>query len=77
MRKDEYRFYTDHRDEIINGHIGEFVAITGSKVIGYYRNRMDAFGDLSKKEIKAGAFIVHKCEPAGEPVINFASAWTY
>jgi hypothetical protein len=36
-------YYTAHQEEIIKGHLDEYVSIMGNKVQGYYKTCMDGF----------------------------------
>jgi hypothetical protein len=62
-------YYTAHQEEIVEGHIGEFVAIHDRKVLGYYKSRIEGIVATMDKNIAAGSFIVHKCEPVDAPDI--------
>jgi hypothetical protein len=65
MLLNEYYYYKTHQEEIINGHMGDYVVIKGSAVLGYYKNMMDAFSDMAEKKQQAGTYAVRKCRPVG------------
>jgi hypothetical protein len=67
MTVDSFYYYRAHQEEIVKGHIGEFVAIHDRKVLGYYKNRMAGIEDMADKHITVGTFIVHKCEAVDTP----------
>jgi hypothetical protein len=64
---DEYFYYTAHQEEIIKGHLDEYVSIMGNKVLGYYKTCMDGFQAAVKQFPKAKGYFIHKCRPVGEP----------
>jgi hypothetical protein len=84
MLMEEYYFYKAHQEEIIKEHLGDFVAIKGRKVLGYYRNMIAAFQDMAENGQKAGTYAVRQCRPVGEPDMSVTDidyqvvpAWTH
>jgi hypothetical protein len=69
MMKDDFKYYTDHQDEIVNGHINEFVVIKDCRILGYYKEEMDAFDAM--KDHKLGTFMVKKCRPKGTDIVTY------
>jgi hypothetical protein len=58
-----------HQDDIVNGHLNEYVVIQNAQVVGYYRDQMNAFDAL--KSHKLGTFMVKQCKPKGTDIITF------
>ncbi|MDR1930465.1 MAG: hypothetical protein LBQ44_07535 [Treponema sp.] len=84
MLVNEYYFYKAHQEEIINGHIGDYVVIKGSAVLGYYKNMIETFDDMAKKQQEPGTYAVRKCRPVGVPDMSVTDldytivpAWTH
>jgi hypothetical protein len=74
---EEYFYFNAHKEEIVKDHLGEYVAIKGTKVLGYYEDWATAFQDMAAREIEAGTFALRKCLPMGESDdISVASVWT-
>jgi hypothetical protein len=69
MLKDDFEYYTAHQDEIVNGHLGEFVVIENSVVLGYYKVEAEAFESMKGHEL--GAFMVKKCQLPGTDVVTY------
>jgi hypothetical protein len=64
---DEYFYYTAHQEEIIKGHLDEFVSIMGSKVLGYYKTHLEGVQTTVKQFPKASHYFIQKCLPVGAP----------
>ncbi|MHC6204131.1 hypothetical protein ACYULU_13180 [Breznakiellaceae bacterium SP9] len=69
MMQDDFEFYDANQDEIVDGHINEFVIIKNAGVAGYYANEMDAFA-VMKNEVP-GTFMVKKCKPKGQDMLVY------
>jgi hypothetical protein len=67
--KDDFDYYTGHQDEIVAGHIDEFVVIKNSQVLGYYTREADAFESMKAHEL--GTFIVKKCQLRGTDMVTY------
>jgi hypothetical protein len=67
--KDDFEYYTAHQDEIVNGHIDEFVVIKDSRVLGYYVEEAKAFEAMKAHEL--GTFIVKKCRLRGTDMVTY------
>jgi hypothetical protein len=63
---DEYFYYTAHQEEIIKGHLDEFVSIMGNKVLGYYKTHLEGVQTTVKQFPKASHYFIKKCRPVGE-----------
>jgi hypothetical protein len=64
-----FEFYNTNQDEIVTGHIGEFVVIDNASVAGYYKEEREAFHAM--KEFELGTFMVKKCKPRGKDIITY------
>jgi hypothetical protein len=64
---DEYFYFTAHQEDIIKGHLGEFVSIVGNKVLGYYKTHLEGVQTTVKQFPKASHYFIKKCQPIGEP----------
>jgi hypothetical protein len=69
MMNEDFDFYTAHQDEIVNGHLNEYVVIQNARVAGYYKDQMDAFDAMKSHEL--GTFMVKQCKPKGTDIITF------
>lgn len=65
----DFEYYTAHQSEIVNGHLGDYVVIKDAKVLGYYKEEMEAFASM-KSDIP-GTFMVKKCKPKGEDIETY------
>jgi hypothetical protein len=69
MLNDDFEYYTAHQDEIVSGHLDEFVVIKDCRVLGYYRQEMAAFDAMKGHEL--GTFMVKKCRPRGADIVTY------
>jgi hypothetical protein len=63
---DAYFYYTAHQEEIIKGHLDEYVSIMGDKMLGYYHNLLDGLHTTVKQFPKAKGYFIQRCRPVGE-----------
>jgi hypothetical protein len=74
----EYFYFKAHKEEIVKDHLGEYVAIKGTSVLGYFKDWSAVFNDMAARKIEAGTFAVRKCLPMGESDdISVVSVWTH
>lgn len=69
MLKDDFEYYTANQEEIVKEHLGEFVVIKDSAVIGYFKEETEAFESM--KNHKLGTFLVKKCQPPGADTVTY------
>ena len=69
MLKDDFEYYTANQEEIVKDHLGEFVVIKDSAIIGYFKEEAQAFEHMKGNEL--GTFIVKKCQQPGTDVVTF------
>jgi hypothetical protein len=51
MLMEECFFYKAHQEEIIKDHLGEYVVIKSSRVLGYYKGLLDALNDMVRLKV--------------------------
>jgi hypothetical protein len=69
MVQDDFEYYATHQEEIVKDHLGEFVIIKDSTVIGYYKEEAKAFEAMKGNELET--FIVKKCQALGTDVVTY------
>jgi hypothetical protein len=57
----EYRWFDRNRDEIIAGHHGEQVVISGHKVVGYFKDNEAAHEYVWANNMKPGNYAIQDC----------------
>ena len=61
----EFQFYLQHQDELVQQYNGKFIVIKDCKVIGAFENELQAIAETSKTN-EPWTFLVQKCEPGSE-----------
>ncbi|MCL2007698.1 MAG: hypothetical protein FWG77_06385 [Treponema sp.] len=69
MIHDEFIYYKTNQDEIVQGHLDEFVVIKGRKVRGYYKSEEEAFDSMLDEEL--GTFMVKRCQKTGTDILEY------
>ena len=69
MLKDDFEYYTANQAEIIKEHLGEYVVVKNSKVIGYFKEEAAAFKAMKDNEL--GTFLVKKCQEPGTDTVTY------
>jgi hypothetical protein len=59
----EGAYFEAYHDQIVKGHLGEYVVIKGQEVMGYYKDIADGFGDMRDRGHKIGTYITCPCTP--------------
>lgn len=54
----EFKYYLDHKDEIVKEHEGKYVVIKNKEIIGIYDDELDAINETRKMH-ELGTFLVH------------------
>ena len=62
--KDEFRFYLDNQDSMVEQYDGRVVAIKGRRVLGVYDSKLEAVTETSAKH-EPGSFLIQNVS-AGE-----------
>lgn len=65
MLKDEFQFYLDNQENLVEKYKGKFLVIKGQKVIGVYDSEIDAYTKTVAKE-EPGTFLIQECQPGQE-----------
>lgn len=68
--KENYNWFNDNRDAVINGHHGQLAFITDKHVIEYFNSDKDAIDYAKKKNITYGTFIIQPCVSLEEETVN-------
>jgi hypothetical protein len=71
MTNKDYEFFQKNREKIIAGHENSYVVIKEAAVQGYYPTENEAF--VAMKGSVLGTFIIQKCLPQKDDVIEFYS----
>jgi hypothetical protein len=69
MLKDEFEYYKAHQDEIVSGHLGDFVVIKDSQVKGYYPDEDTAIESMKNEDL--GTFMIKKCQEPGTDIVTY------
>ncbi|MDR0320809.1 MAG: hypothetical protein LBI28_04835 [Treponema sp.] len=69
MIQKDFEYYTTHQEEIVKDHLGEFVVIKDSAIVGYFKEEAKAFESMKENEL--GTFIVKKCQALGTDVVTY------
>jgi hypothetical protein len=59
-------YYLANQNEINRDHLGDFVAISNNKVLGYYKTDWDGIQDMVKRGVDLKSVNVSKCFPEGD-----------
>ena len=62
--KEEFQFYLDHQDEMVEKYDGKHVVIKNGQVLGAYDDELVAITETEKSE-KIGTFLVQKVSKGG------------
>lgn len=69
MIKTEYEFFDAHREEYLREHAGEFAVIENQKLLGFFREEMEALQFMRGHEL--GNFLVKRVIPASEDFVEY------
>ncbi|OGU16988.1 MAG: hypothetical protein A2X61_07485 [Ignavibacteria bacterium GWB2_35_12] len=62
MLHDEFQYYINNQDKLVNDYNGKYIVIKDQKVFGAYETEIEAYIE-AKKEFELGTFLIQKCEP--------------
>ncbi len=62
MLEQEFQFYKDHQDELVQAYEGKFLLIVGEEVKGAYDVETEAYLD-GKRDFGLGKFLLQHCSP--------------
>ena len=73
--ENEFKYYIEHQNELVNAHYGRFVIIKDFKVLGDFGSEVEAIlFAKSRLHLAMGTFIVQHCLPGEENYTNYISA---
>lgn len=61
----EFDYYLEHQQELVQKYNGKIIVIKGQTVIGVFDSELEAVQKISE-EHELGTFLVQKCEPGGQ-----------
>jgi len=71
MLDDEFRYYLENQNDIVESYNGKVVVIKDDKVVDAYDSKEQAYFESIKK-YKLGTFLIMRCSPGNEAyTINF------
>ena len=56
-----HTYFQENREEIVEGHIGEYVVIHDLKASGYFASEEKALDFCSNNKYELGKFIIKRC----------------
>jgi len=62
MLEQEFQYYKDHQEELVQAYEGKFLLISGEEVKGAYNIETEAYLD-GKKRFGLGHFLLQYCSP--------------
>ena len=65
MLDQEFKYFLDHKSDLLKQYAGKFIVIVGQQVIGAYDSEIDAYNE-SLKSHKLGTFLIQLCAPGNE-----------
>jgi hypothetical protein len=65
MLEQEFKYFLEHKSELINKYLGKYIVIIGDKVMGAYESEIEAYSE-SLKTHKIGTFLIQLCTPGTE-----------
>jgi hypothetical protein len=60
MLEQEFKYYTDHQDELVKKFDGKFIVIKDNEVKGSYDTKKDAYFE-GQKDFELGTFLIQFC----------------
>ena len=63
--KREFDYYLSNQSELVKKHNGNYIVIVGNKVIGSYKDEMEAIKETTKNH-ELGTFLIQYCESGSD-----------
>lgn len=63
--EEEFQYYIEHQDELVEKYGGKVIVIKNREVIGEYDSDLEAINETTKQH-ELGTFLVQKCEPGSD-----------
>jgi hypothetical protein len=60
MLEQEFKYFLDHKSELITTYMGKYIVIVGDKVTGSFESEIEAYNE-SLKSHKLGTFLIQLC----------------
>lgn len=60
--KEEFQYFLDNQDELVERYEGKFVVIKGKEILGAFESEFEAIQE-TVKEHELGTFLVQECVP--------------
>ena len=61
----EFQWYLDNQDDLVDKYVGRFIVIKDCEVLGDYESKLEAINETEKHH-ELGTFLVMKCEAGSE-----------
>jgi len=71
MLEKEYAYYKTHLTEFLKDHQGQFVAIQGENVKGFYATEVEAIASMKGQEL--GTYFIKQCLPFDDAIVEYHS----
>jgi len=62
---DEFNYYLQHQQELVDKYEGKFIVIKNDSVLGAFDSELDAIRETTKTH-ELGTFLIQKCKPGKE-----------
>lgn len=60
MLEEEYKYFKDHKKELLESHKNKFVVLKKNELIGVYDNEKAAYEETTKNH-SVGSFLIQQC----------------
>jgi hypothetical protein len=62
MLENEFEYYLENQNELVEKYNGKFIVIKGKSVIGVYDSHSEAYNE-TQKTLALGTFLIQHCLP--------------
>lgn len=62
MLDQEFKYFLEHKEELVRAHLGKFLAIKGETVVGVYNSEAEAYVAVVNKG-ELGNVLIQQCLP--------------
>jgi hypothetical protein len=74
QQADTFDWYLENREKIVAGHLGEFVGLKNSRVLGYFKTAGEARDFMKRTGEEYGTYLIHECCEE-EPIFDMRSPY--
>lgn len=60
MLEEEYKYFKEHKKELLEKHKNKFVVIKKNELIGVYDSEKEAYEETTKDNV-VGSFLIQQC----------------